>query len=1008
MKRGTKGTTALTLITIALLTFATQLPAQTSYAELAERLLAEAMRQDSIEQAKVAAEAEAATNTIEVVEAPTEASTEVEPKQVAAPTVNADSIRANRPARPEGANGERPQRPEGANGEHPARPEGSNGERPQRPQSQQPTQTQAQTPQQSSAISATQAKAVDRNADTYDPTTFDTEFEQIRVRTTRATQKGDSLVYNASAFKVMEGSSAEDLLAKMPGIVVEGGEIQAQGESVRKVLVDGKEFFDGDVNLAIRSLPSDVISSIEVFDRQSDQAQFTGFDDGEQVKTINIVTKGGFKRGTFGEAYVGAGVSFDDSSDYKYKAGGNINLFDGDRRLSILGLSNNINQQNFSQEDLAGVMSSSSSGRGGRGSGGGPGGPGGSGSSSDNFMVGSTSGITKSNAIGLNYSNKFGEKLTVQGSYFFNNSNTSTLADEVREYFESSLPGVTYLQDKQTEMTNFNHRLSSRIEWVLNPNNTIMIAPKFSIQTNKSHSITDAANYYYGDLQDTYYSDSDSKTMAYNFSTDVTWRHRLKKAGRTLSISTTLGLSNTTGETNSLYQSITGINSTDTSTESDTDEDEYTNQLRDTYKKQFTGRLNVMYTESLHKNLQLSAAYKLSYSNTKSLREVYDKDPNYDLYEQLAADPVLDESLSNNYTSDYLTQSGGLALRFNKGKLNATVGGDVQYAMLDGVQTYPTEAKIDHNYLSFLPSAMVRYSVDRSNSFQLRYRSSSSAPSITELQDVIDNTNELYLTSGNPELNQQINHTASLRYIRTTNKGTSIIVMAGATVRQDYVADSTYVATTATTLPNGMTLAEGAQITTPVNMDGYYSLQGMLTYGFPIDFLRSNVNMSMTANYTNTPTIFDEVSSFTRDISLTPKVIIGSNISEKLDFTVTYSAGMNYALSSDSDSSDGNYMLHSASAKIGWTFWKGMTLRSTLSYIAYTGLDLEDPDYMLWNVSLGKKLCKKDRGELKIEAYDILNQNQAISRTVGSNYYSTTTSNVLSPYVMVTFQYMFR
>ncbi len=892
--------------------------AQESSTPLADRILAEAMRQDSIKQAQL----QPAIQPVEVVEQP-----KIEVAPVATPVVD-------------------------------------------------------------SAISATQSQSVNRDADTYDPTTFDTEFEQIRIRTTRATQKGDSLVYNASAFKVMEGSSAEDLLAKMPGLGVEGGEVQAQGESVRKVLVDGKEFFDGDVNLALRSLPSDVISSIEVFDRASDQAQFTGFDDGEQVKTINIVTKGGFKRGTFGEIYGGVGVALDDSSDYKYKSGGNINLFDGDRRLSILGLSNNINQQNFSQEDLAGVMSANSSSE--------RRGPRGSGSSNDSFMVGSTNGITSSNALGLNYTNKYNDKLTIQGSYFFNNSNTKTIEDTVREYFESSLPGVTYLQDKDSEMTNFNHRLSSRLEWAINPSNTIIIAPKFSWQTNNSHSVTDAANYYYGDLQDTFYSDNEVRTRAYSFSTDFTWRRKFRVVGRTLSIYGTLGLSNNIGETNSLYQSLTGLNSAD---DSDTDEDEYTNQLRDTERRQFTSRLNAMYTESLHENLQLSASYRMSFSNTLSDREVYDKEEaNYEL----------DETLSNSYTSNYLTQSTGLGLRYNKGKVNANVNADVQYATLKGEQIYPTIADIGHSYLSFLPSLMVRYTVDRSNSFMLRYRANSSAPSVTELQDVIDNTNELFLSSGNPELNQQINHTSSLRYIRTTNKGTSIIVMAGATIRQDYIADSTYVATVSQELAEGITLAEGAQFSKPVNMDGYYSLQGMLTYGFPVDLLRSNLNFSFAANYTNTPTIFDGVSSFTRDIKLTPKVVIGSNISEKLDFTLTYSAAMNYALSTETDSSDGNYMSHSASGKIGWTFGKGITLRSTLTYVGYTGLDLESPHYFLWNASLGKKMCKKERGELKLEAFDILNQNQAISRTVGSNYYSTTTSNVLSPYVMLTFQYMFR
>lgn len=211
----------------------------------------------------------------------------------------------------------------------------------------------------------------------------------VEGRATRAQQAGDTLSYNASAFKVLDGSTAEELLAKMPGIVVEGGEVQAQGESVSKVMVDGKEFFDGDVNLALKNLPADIIASIEVFDKKSDQAEFTGFDDGEEIKTINIVTKSGYKEGTFGKVYGGYGT------DNRYNVGGNINIFDESQRLSVLGMSNNVNQQNFSQEDLSGVMSAQSSKRGGRRG------------STDNFMVGSLGGVTKTNGIGMNYVNEW-------------------------------------------------------------------------------------------------------------------------------------------------------------------------------------------------------------------------------------------------------------------------------------------------------------------------------------------------------------------------------------------------------------------------------------------------------------------------------------------------------------------------------------------------------------------------------------------------------------------------
>lgn len=301
----------------------------------------------------------------------------------------------------------------------------------------------------------------------------------VEARATRAQQKGDSLVYNAEAFKVMQGSTAEDLLSKMPGIVVEGGTVQAQGEDVKKVLVDGKEFFDGDVNLALKNLPSDVIASIEVFDKKSEQAEFSGFDDGEEIKTINIVTKAGYREGTFGEVYAGYGT------DNRYRAGGNINLFNDDRRISILGMSNNVNQQNFSQEDLAGVMSSSQGGgrRGGRG-GGGRGSGGGGGNSANNFMVGNLGGVTSSNGLGFNYVDQWSDKLKFTGSYFFNQSVNNKETNTDRQYFESVLPGLSYSEYNNSRMENWNHRINMKLDYQIDKNNSLQIKPNISFQNN--------------------------------------------------------------------------------------------------------------------------------------------------------------------------------------------------------------------------------------------------------------------------------------------------------------------------------------------------------------------------------------------------------------------------------------------------------------------------------------------------------------------------------------------
>lgn len=813
----------------------------------------------------------------------------------------------------------------------------------------------------------------------------------VQGRATRAEQKGDSLLYNAEAFQVMMGSSAEDLLAKMPGIVVEGGTIQAQGEQVQKVLVDGKEFFDGDVNLAIKNLPSDIIASIEVFDKKSEQAEFTGFDDGEEIKTINIVTKSGFRQGTFGEVSGGYGT------DDRYKVNGNLNFFNDDRRISVLGMSNNVNQQNFSQEDLAGVMSAGSSGRGRGGRGGRSGGKSGGtgGSSTSNFMVGSLGGVTSANGVGLNYVDQWGEKWKVTGSYFFNQSDNLTQQQTDREYFESVLPGMTYNEYQENSMKNWNHRFNMKLDYQMTERTSLQLRPTLSFQNNDSYGLLQGQNLTNGTTESETGTTSFGKSNAYNIGADLMLRHRFLKEGRTLSLMLSGAMRNTDGDTYTDYlNTLYGLELSPVT-------DDYS-QWKQTLNQQYTLRSNLSYTEKLTDNLQLQLGYKMSYTDSENDKKTYDRSAVTDLYDQL------DESLSNEYQSGYLTQAGNVGLRYRAGRLSAMLGVDAQWADLKGDLVYPQPDKLSHKYFSVLPSFTLRYSLDRTNSFQLRYRSRSSSPSVTDLQNVIDNSNPLFLSAGNPNLDQQVSHTANLRYLRTTKSGHTFIAMVGATIQQDYVADSTFTAKEDVALSPTVTLNKGSQFTRPVNLDGYYSLQSMVTYGFPVDFIRSNINFSLSANYANVPTIFDGVESRTRELNLIPKLIIGSNISKNLDFTASYSAGISKMFSSLDTAAESDYVTHTAAAKLGWTFFWGLTFRSTFNYVGYTGLDTDTEDYFLWNLSLGKKFLKNNAAEIRIEAFDVLKQNQAFTHRTGSNYYDYVNSNVLQPYAMISFVYTIR
>src|SRR5215203_3912901 len=196
----------------------------------------------------------------------------------------------------------------------------------------------------------------------------------ISTSIARATQKADTLQINANQYKVNPDASTEDLVKKMPGITIENGVVKAQGENVQKVTIDGRELFGDDATAALRNLPAEVIDKIQIFDRLSDQAQFTGFEDGNTSKSINIVTKANMRNGQFGRIFAGYGT------DERYAAGGNATILKENRKISLVGNFNNTNQQNFAQHDLLGVTSSNNQRGGGPGNfrgGGGPRGGGG-------------------------------------------------------------------------------------------------------------------------------------------------------------------------------------------------------------------------------------------------------------------------------------------------------------------------------------------------------------------------------------------------------------------------------------------------------------------------------------------------------------------------------------------------------------------------------------------------------------------------------------------------------
>ena len=359
------------------------------------------------------------------------------------------------------------------------------------------------------------------------------ELQEVQIveKVLPVIQLGDTTQFNANAYKTLPDADASDLIEKMPTVVVENGKVKAQGENVKQVLVDGKPFFGNDPTAALKNLPAEVIDKIQIYDEQSDQSKFTGFDDGETSKTINIITKKNMRNGQFGKIYAGYGY------ENKYQAGGNINIFNSDQRISIIGLSNNINQQNFSSEDLLGVVGESGKGRlgGKRGILGGLG-RGQSGISANDFLVSQQGGITSSNAFGVNFSDKWGDKLDVSASYFFNQSNNTTEQTLTQQYFDAEGLTELYSEENLTESTNINHRFSGVFDYKINENNSVIWRSNATWQGNDGQENVFGQTLLHSNILNQTESDFSADLNALSLTNTLLWRHKFQKRGRTFSV----------------------------------------------------------------------------------------------------------------------------------------------------------------------------------------------------------------------------------------------------------------------------------------------------------------------------------------------------------------------------------------------------------------------------------------------------------------------------------------
>ena len=806
------------------------------------------------------------------------------------------------------------------------------------------------------------------------------ELADVIVKTSPIVIKKDTFEFTAGAFATKPNATAEDLIKKLPGVDVDkDGNIKAQGETVQRVLVNGKRFFGDDPRMATQNLPSDMIEKVQVFDDQSDQSNFTGFDDGNRVKTINIIMKK--NTGSFGKFIAGAG----DKGLYNIAA--SYNRFSGDQQISFIGQLNNTNRQNFTPQDILG---SSGSGGGSRGSGGSGGGGfrGGGGQTQQLQSLnanGNNNGIVTTSAAGVNYRDVWGQNTSVYGSYFYNNILTEKDQKTQTENFVQGDSSIFNDQDQASSRRNVNQRINFNIETQFDSANSMIIRPNFSYQQTTNNS-TSSTNTTKGKslLLNTSNAKTSSNNEGYNGSIDALFRHRFKKKGRSFSLGLTGSGNSNNGDGNNL--------SSTTYYDSDIDSAYNVNQQYTSSAKGLVINTTASYTEPIGKRSQLELNYNYSHNKNTSDKITYNFDSATEKFSSI------DSLLTNEYENTFSSNRVTLSYRYQTEKMNFSIGNGVQFGDLVSINN-SKNTEVKQNYVNTYPTANINYRFSRTSNLRFNYSGRTNQPNVNQLQPVINNSDPLNVQVGNPLLKPSFTH--SFRTLYNNFNGTKLRNIF-ATINGSFITDNIVTAVRTNTVT-------GADTMSYINLDGTYNLGAFFNYGFPLKKPKSNINLTTNFTDNRSVSLINGEKNYTTNYTIGETIKLTTNLKKNFDMNFSGTPTYNIVRYTLQPNSNDNYF--SQNLSVGATYYttSGWILESDFNYTAYEGrADGYNTSVPLWNAALAKQFLKNKAGEFRLTVYDLLNQNVSISRTVADTYIQDVQTRVLTRYFLLTFTYNLR
>lgn len=766
--------------------------------------------------------------------------------------------------------------------------------------------------------------------------------------------KRDTMEFNAPSFKTAPNAVVEDILKQLPGVDIDkDGNITINGKKVTKITIDGKDFFGSDFKVASKNLPTDIIDKIQVVDNKSREALFNKTADGNEDKAINLTLKKGKNKGWFGRVTAGYG------SDQHYESNGNANFFDGPKQLSFIGSANNTNKSASSGGDFN-INNAQSS------------------------FQGGGSGINDTKAGGINFSNDFGKKIKMTGSYFYNRNNSKNVTLLQRE---NILPDTSffYTSNNTSNYTNDNHNLNFDLDYKPDTLTNLHINSSTSFSKFQSSSGNAAfSNSIGGTLINSSENRLNGTSYGSNNSTDLFFGHRFKKTGRSFTIGANYNYNGQVSNNNNIGGNIyfkPGGTTGDS-----------INQQSRSVSTNNSFSFSATWSEPLVKNLTVLLRYNYRSGNSQSNRVTHDFDTSTNRYD------IPDTLYTDAFHSNNISQNPSLSFTYFKNKFRSTIGAGVQWIEQGTTTIDGSNTQIDQRYVNFFPTASIGYRFSKTGNLNLYYNGRSQQPSVQQMQPIPDNSNPLYVRLGNPSLQPSFYHSINFNAQQSNGKTFWYSGINFNLVQNQIVYATSYDSV-------------GRQLSMPVNVNGNYGVSANLNFSrsWKNDGWQWRFSFGNFSSFNRNLTYTNNIESISRTYSLGQQIGLSATYKDWVTIMPNFNYRYNTIRYSVQSTNPISYNTKTIGADIFWNRPKRLIIENSIryNYNSQTAPGFRNTVTM-WNAAINYSIFKNRKGLLRLAVYDLLKQNLNIFHTVTQTYVDNTQVQTLQRYILLSFTYNIR